>query len=120
MGFIANSQTDSIRGKQFQLTGRIIATVQLTPHCGILAWGTVVEFEVVELVGMSYLNKNLGIIITCPEFYKDISFEKGKTYQIVFSDKNQADFGWTIPNREVLKKNGLSFEPFAISIKKTP
>src|SRR6266545_2964160 len=105
VGLTAYSQSDSIRGKQFQLTGKIIEKVQMTPPCGIFAWGTVVEFEVINLAGMTYPNKSIGIIITCPEFYKEEFFEKGKTYEVVFSDKNQANFGWLIPNKDLLKKN---------------
>jgi hypothetical protein len=114
------SQSDSIRGNQFYLTGKIAEKVQLTPHCGIIAWGTVIEFEVTELVGINYPRKTIGIIITCPEFYKNDYFEIGKTYQVVFSDRNQADFEWTIPNRDLLKKNNLSFYSYAIEIKKLP
>jgi hypothetical protein len=116
----AFSQTDSIRGKKFQLTGKIVEEVQLTPHCGGIAWGTVVVFEVIDLVGMNYPNKKLGIIITCPEFYKTSFLRKAKQYQVVFSDLNQASFGWLIPNKDLLKKNALSFEPYAISVKKIP
>ena len=119
-GITAYGQTDTVRGKQFQLTGRIAGKVQLTPGCGIIAWGTVVEFEIIELSGMTYTKKNIGIIITCPEFYKKGFFEKGKTYQVVFSDKNQANFGWVIPNKDLLKKNGILFDPYAVSIKKMP
>ena len=118
IGLAAYSQTDSISGRQFQLIGRIIEKVQLTPHCGIMAWGTVLEFQVINLVGMNYLSKKIGIIITCPEFYQDNFFQKGKTYQVVFSDQNQAGFEWTIPNKDLLKKYGLPFEPYAISVKK--
>jgi hypothetical protein len=120
IGFSSYSQTDSIVGKKFQLTGRIIEKVQMTPHCGIIAWGTVIEFQIIDLVGLTYPNKNIGVIVTCPEFYKDNFFERGKTYQVVFSDKNQAGFGWTIPNKELLSKNSIPFEPYVVSIKKLP
>ena len=120
IGTTAYAQSDSILGKQFQLTGKIVEKAQLTPHCGIIAWGTVIEFEVTELIGMSYPNKRIGIIITCPEFYKDNFFEPGKTYQVAFADKNQANFGWVIPNKDLLKKNSLSFDPYAVEIKKMP
>ena len=118
IGFTAYAQTDTIRGKQYQLTGKIVGKVELTPGCGVFAWGTVIEFELKELIGMSYPNKTIGIIITCPEFYKENFFETGKTYQVVFSDKNQADFGWVIPNKDVLKKYGLQFEPYAVKVNK--
>jgi len=120
IGIPAYTQSDSNRGKQFHLTGKIVEKVQLTPHCGSIAWGTVIRFEVTELVGMSYPNKSIGIIVTCPEFYKNNFFETGKTYQVVFSNKNQADFGWVIPNKDLLKKNRLSFDPYSVEIKKVP
>ena len=91
-GLTTFSQGDSIRGKQFSLKGKIIEKVKLTPDCGIIAWGTVVIFEVIEIVGINYTNKNIGIIITCPELYKANFFKKGKTYQVVFSNENQAQF----------------------------
>ena len=118
IGFTAYSQKDSIRGKQFHLTGKIIGQVQLTPHCGNTAWGTVIEFAVTELVGMSYTNKNIGIIVTCPEFSGADFFKTGEMYRVIFSDKNQADFGWAVPNKDLLKKNGLSFDPYAVQVKK--
>ena len=117
-GLSTFSQKDSIRGNKFQLTGKIKTKVQMTPHCGTIAWGTVVEFTIIELNGMTYKNKSIGIIITCPEFYKEGFFEKGQAYQVVFSDKNQADFGWAILNRDLLIKNSLPFAPYAVSVKK--
>ena len=116
-GLVADGQKDSILGKQFQLTGRIKAEVQRPPDCGIFAWGTVVEFEVIKLSGMKYAKKTIGIIITCPELYENISFVKGQTYQIVFSDKNQDPFEWLVPNINLLKNYDLSFEPYAVSVK---
>ena len=92
--------------------------MQQTPGCGLVAWATVVEFEVIKLTGMNYQNKELGIIFTCPENYSNSFFKKGNTYTVVFSDKNQTGFEWTIPNKDLLKKNGLSFEPYAISVKR--
>lgn len=118
IGINANCQSDSIRGKQFQLIGKLENKVQMTPDCGTIAWGTVVEFQVIDLKDIVYSKKNSWIIITCPEFFKDNFFKKGKKYQILFSDKNQADFDWVIPNKDLLKKNELSFYPYAVSIKK--
>jgi len=117
---MACSQREPVRGKQFRLTGVITEKVQLTPHCGVIAWGTVIEFKVIELTGISYDKKSIGIIITCPESYKENFFEPGKTYQIVFSDKNPADFDWLIPNKDLLTKNGLPFDPYAVEVKKLP
>jgi hypothetical protein len=118
VAFTSYSQTDSITGRQFRLRGKIIEKVQLTPHCGDIAWATVLEFDVIKLEGMEKPVKRIGIIVPCPEFYIDNFFQEGKTYEVVFSDKNDAPFGWLIPNKDVLKKYNLPFEPYAISIKK--
>jgi hypothetical protein len=112
------AQSGSIRGNQFQLTGTIIEEVQLTPHCGVLAWGTVIKFRVTKITGLKYPQENIGIIITCPEFYENGFFEIGKRYHLVFSDKNQADFGWVIPNKDLLKINKLAFDPYVVDVKK--
>lgn len=113
-------QKATVRGKQFLLTGKIVEEVQLTPGCGIIAWGTVIEFEITKLVGMTYTRKVIGLIVTCPGDYEDNFFEKGKTYQAIFSNMNQADFEWLIPNKELLSKNDLSFDPYVVEIKKQP
>lgn len=103
----AFSQTDSVRGQQFELTGKIINEVELTPHCGIIAWGTVIEFEIVKFSKSDYKLTTIGLIFTCPEFYKDNFFQIGQTYNILVADQNQADFGWTIPNQSLLDKYKL-------------
>lgn len=115
----AYSQKDSVRGERFQLTGKIKNNVHMTPHCGFIAWGTVIEFEIISISGMTYPNGSIGIIVTCPEFYEKDFFVVGKTYEAIFSNKNQADFGWTIPHEDLLKKNGLTYDPYITSIKKT-
>ncbi len=120
IGFSAYSQRDSARGEQFQLTGKINNEVQMTPDCGYIAWGTVVQFDVVSISGMAYPNKTIGIIVTCPELYEKGFFVEGKTYKVIFSNKNQANFGWAVPNKDLLKKNGLPYEPYIVSIKKAP
>ena len=113
-------QSESIRGHKFKLIGSISEEVQMTAGCGVIAFGTVIVFSVNELTGMSYPNKNIGIVITCPNDYEKNFFEKGKTYKVVFSDKNQAKFDWLIPNKDLLVKNGLSFCPYAVQIIKIP
>lgn len=118
IGKAAFSQNDFIRGKQFSLIGKITKKIQLAPACGFIAFGTVVEFEVIDITGMDYVNKSIGIIITCPEMYGADFFKKGKKYQVVFSNENQTDIGWAIPNKHLLKTNHLMFEPYAITIKK--
>ena len=101
------AQVDSIRGNHFKLEGRIINEISLTPNCGYIAWGTVIEFEIISFSNSEYKSATIGVVFTCPEFYKKGFFEVGKTYIITVSDENQADFGWTIPNESILKKYKL-------------
>ena len=89
------------------LKGKLISTISLPPDCGTLSFGTVVEFEIFEFSDSTYLNKDIGVIFTCPELYKDNFFELGKTYAVKVSDENQARFSWIIPNEEILYKYKL-------------
>lgn len=104
---IVFGQSDSIRGNQFELKGKIINEISLTPHCGYIAFGTVIEFEIIEFSAPNYLLDSIGVIFTCPDFFEDGFFEVGKTYIITVADENQADFGWSIPNESILTKYKL-------------
>ncbi|TRZ43125.1 hypothetical protein [Robertkochia solimangrovi] len=115
---IGFAQTDSIRGNQFELKGKIINEISLTPHCGTIAWGTVIEFEIIEFSDSNYKLDSIGVIFTCPEFYEDGFFEVGKTYTITVADENQADFGWTIPNESILTKYKLDKKLWVIKTDK--
>lgn len=101
------SQSDSIHGQHFQLKGKIINQIALTPHCGTIAWGTVIEFQIIEFSDTNYKCDSIGVIFTCPEFYKDNFFEIGATYTLIVADENQASFGWLIPNDSILDKYKL-------------
>lgn len=112
-------QADSVRGRQFQLTARMIKKLPFMTYCGVLASASVVEFEIIKLVGISSVSNRIAIIITCPkQYYGENFFRVGRTYHIIFSDKNQADFGWMLTNSEALKNNILPFEPWAVSTKR--
>ncbi|WP_430413189.1 hypothetical protein [Kordia sp.] len=115
---IGFSQTDSIKGNQFELTGKIINEISLTPHCGNFAFGTVVEFEIIEFSDSNYKGSSIGVIFTCPEFYKSGFFEIGKTYTITIADENQADFSWIIPNEYILNKYKLDKKLWVIEANK--
>ena len=115
---IGFGQTDSIRGDNFELKGKIINEISLTPHCGYIAFGTVIEFQILEFSDSSYKQDSIGVIFTCPEFYKDGFFEVGKTYSITIADENQADFGWTILNESILSKYKLDKKLWVINADK--
>ena len=111
-------QTNSMKGNQFELTGKIINEVSLTPHCGYFAFGTVIEFEIIEFSDSSYKGDSIGVIFTCPEFYENGFLETGKIYTITISDENQANFGWTIPNESILNKYNLDKKLWVIKAEK--
>lgn len=102
------AQTDSIRGRQFQLKGKLINEISLPPHCGTIAFATVIEFEIIEFSDSDYKSNTVGVIFTCPEFYKDNFFQVGATYIMTVADENQADFGWAILNESKLEKYKLN------------
>lgn len=112
------SQNDTIRGNQFELTGRIINEISLTPHCGTIALGTVIEFKIIEFSDSSYKLDSIGLIFTCPEFYKDGFFEIGKIYKVKVADENQANFDWVIPNESILSKYDLKQKLWVINAQK--
>ncbi|MGH1515893.1 hypothetical protein [Chryseobacterium sp. JK1] len=104
--------------RKYLLTGKIVNDISLPPGCGYLAQATVIEFEIINSNLKNYPDKNIPIIIQCPEFYGDGFFEKNKTYTLHVMDKSGTDFGWTITNLSVQKKYNLEKKLWAISIKK--
>ncbi len=118
MSMAGFGQVGSVRGNQFELKGKIINKISETPHCGIIAWGTVIEFEIIKFSDTTYKRDSIGVIFTCPEFYKDGFFEVGKIYTMIIADENQADFGWTIPNESILTKYKLDKKLWVIKVDK--
>ncbi len=101
------AQKEKVRGKQFELTGTIINEVGLSPHCGIFAFATVIEFHIQSFSDANYNSDSIAVIFTCPEMYGADFFQKGAQYQITVADENPADFGWMLVNQEALKKYNL-------------
>lgn len=112
------AQTESIRGNQFELQGKLINEITLTPHCGIIAWGTVMEFEIIEFSDSSYKRNSIGVIFTCPEFYKDIFFELSEIYKITITDENLTNIEWAIPNELRLTKYQLKKRLWVVAAEK--
>jgi len=113
------AQTKKIQGDEYEMTGKIINTISLPPGCGYVAFGIIIEFEIIDTNFKNYTNNQIPIIITCPEAYGKDFFEKDKTYKLIFSDKKQTDFGWTIPNLGILEKYALKKQFWLITIKNT-
>lgn len=118
IGLKAAAQSDSLRGNQYFLRGTIINKVGLPTACGIIAWATVVELKVIWYSDTAYKQNEVAVIFTCPELYGRDFFKKGKTYDIKVADTNQADFGWSIINPDVLGKYNLKNKLWVITAKR--
>ena len=118
LGLVTFAQTDSIQEKSYLLKGKIINEISLTPGCGYIKYGTVIEFEIVEFAELTYSEKEIGVIIRCPEFYKDNFFETGKLYEMTVSYEIRDSNSWTIPNHKQLEKYNLKSNLWAINMKK--
>ena len=106
---IGFAQTDLINGS-YELKGKIINHISLPPDCGYVAWGTVIEFEIIQFTNPNYKSKSIGVIFRCPESYGDDFFEIGKTYTMSVVENSQTNFSWNIPNKSILKKYNLNKE----------
>ena len=96
-GLTLNAQTDSKNGTEYKLKGKLINGFDgLTPSCGILAWVTVVEFEILDFSYPEYKNKRIPVIFTCPNSKMSKSFKVGEIYELTLTDQNPAKFEWTM------------------------
>jgi hypothetical protein len=120
LGFKSHSQIGCSEGGKYIVQGKVIHKLPKVPDCGLFSWSTVVEFQIIKIVGINYPGKNIGIIVQCPELYGKGFLKKGKVYEVVFSDKNQSNLEFIISKKELLKKNAIAFQPFAVSINKLP
>ena len=120
-GLTQNFQTDSKKETKYVLKGKLLNEFDgLTPLCGIVAWATVVEFEIIEFSDSEYLKKRIPIIFTCPSSNNNKQFEVGKTYELILTDKNPAEFEWTMleSKKEILNKYELKKKYWFVEKKK--
>jgi hypothetical protein len=118
LGLASSAQTDSIPEKTYLLKGKIINEISLTPDCGYFSFGTVIEFEIAEFSDLTYLKNEIGVIICCPEFYKDNFFEVGKLYEMTVSYEMSYSASWIIPNEMLLEKYNLKSKLWVLNAKK--
>jgi hypothetical protein len=112
------AQGKTVKGHQYALKGKIINRVTLPPGCGIMAWATVVELEIISFSDSSYTDKKIGVIFTCPREYGSSFFKVGNSCDIQVADQNQAAFNWTFNNAAVLKKYKTAYWPYVLEAKK--
>lgn len=113
----AFGQTDTATANWYHLTGRICSKVELTPHCGIFAFATVIELDIVYYSDTSYHGRRIAVIVTCPEMYKSGFFGKGNLYEMKIVDRNLAGFGWMIPNEYLIRKYKMKYEAWVAEAK---
>ena len=101
-----------------EIEGKIINEILLTPHCGYIAFATVIEFEIINSDLKNYEHKSIPIIIKCPEFYKENFFNKKNTYKIKITNNSGTEFGWNIPNLKISENYKLGREFWSFSIEK--
>lgn len=112
------SSAQNIRGNTYQLTCELVSEPPSVPHCGVIAWAVVAEMKVIQFSDPDYTAATIPVIITCPEFDGKEFWKMGVRYKLKLSDKNQADFGWSIPNEEVLEKYQLGTRYYIVVAKK--
>ena len=119
-GINLNAQKDSTQKKLYTLKGKLVTGFdKLTPECGMLAWATIVEFEVIEFSDSEYSKKKIPIIFTCPDSNITEEFVVGKIYDLILTDKNQSDFEYTMleSKQDILTKYKLNKEYWFIEKK---
>jgi|GEM_PF-2636395 len=118
LGLVSSAQTDSIPEKTYLLKGKIINEISLPAGCGYIKYGTVIEFEIVKFTDITYSEKEIGVIIRCPDFYENSFFELGKIYEMTVSYEISDSTGWTIPNKKQLEKYNLKSKLWVLNTKK--
>ncbi|MFP3663286.1 hypothetical protein SB768_33145, partial [Burkholderia sp. SIMBA_043] len=49
-----SSQRTRIKGNKYEITGKLVNNVSLTPNCGYIAFATVMEFEIISTTMKNY------------------------------------------------------------------
>lgn len=119
-GLMSNAQSDSKKEAEYILKGKLITEFdRFTPLCGVLAWATVVEFEIVEFTDKSFLGKKIPVIFTCPNSHHRDLFKVGKTYELILNTDKFDSSKWTFleGKKEILSKSDLKKEYLFVETK---
>lgn len=114
--FNLNAQTDTIVEKQYNLKGKLIYKILQSTDCGRIANADVFEFEIITYSDTTYKNKNIGVVIPCPELHGKNFFKLDSTYDMILSDLQT--YKWSISNIVVLEKYKLKYKLWVKEIKK--
>ena len=114
---IANAQATNGEDIVYELKGKIVSDINLPPHCGVLAFSYVIEFEVVEVSGLPHSNV-IPVIVPCPEFYGENFFIKNESYTLKIADEDQVSYNWGIVGQHLLDKYHLEKDFYLVSAEK--
>ncbi|MFP3593706.1 hypothetical protein [Chryseobacterium sp. SIMBA_038] len=113
-----SSQRTRIKGNKYEITGKLVNNVSLTPNCGYIAFATVMEFEIISTTMKNYHDKVIPVIVSCPESYGENFFKLNSIYNLKIADKKQTSFGWTVPNINIAKKYNLEKDLWVTNVEK--
>lgn len=116
-----NAQTDSKKENEYLLKGKLVSGFdKVTPLCGILAWATVVEFEIIEFSDFAYVKKRIPVIFRCPNRKMSRQFKRGKKYELILTDDNLTENEWTMleSNKDILTKYEMNKKYWFVEKKK--
>ena len=105
---VAVGQTDTTRSDQFELTGEIIGTISLPPHCGYFSFAVAIEFRIVDFSISDLPSETIGLIVPCPEFYGDNFFVVGTSYQLLVTQNEKPYEDFLIWNSSIVSKYALA------------
>ncbi|MGN7514681.1 MAG: hypothetical protein ACTHOM_09905 [Allomuricauda sp.] len=111
IGFTSSAQSE-IEESDYILKGKLINGFDgITPLCGVFAWATIVEFEIIEFSDSKYTGKEIPIIFACPNSNHSNLFKVGNIYNIILTKKKDLS-NWTFREEklEILSKYDLSNE----------
>lgn len=118
-GFTSIAQTRDGKG-EYILKGKLVNGFDgLTPLCGVLAWATVTEFEIIEFSDPKYIGEKIPVIFTCPNSYHTNLFKVGEIYELILTKKGDLE-KWTFRDgkADILSKYDVKNEYWFVEAKK--
>ncbi len=100
--FSQDSQNVIKQDSIYKFKARLTDNSTLTPGCGVIAFAVAKIFEIIE---SDYpVNRNVTIIIQCPELNGNGFFVTDEFYSIEAGLKNDASFDWLIIPQDYAKE----------------
>jgi hypothetical protein len=105
--------------EKVSISGKLYKQSEFKSNCGIMAFATVMEFEVLNVYTDNFKKKNVLVIVPCAEVYGEKFFEIDKIYNLTLVKGNITNTDYILlddPKRSsIIRKEN---EMWAIEIKK--